>query len=343
MKRCAAFGECSLRKRFHHVALAAAVAALAVQCSPSRPDPTDGEYTSSGAGDDRHCATVVDEAAERSLRVASFNVDRLFDSTCDSGDCGDQSFETAPPPRRYRRRLERLADEIADIEADIFLLQEIEKADVLSDLAGALATQGSSYEVEAFGGDSEGGSLEVGILARGEQTEETMRFRETRSLTRPDGSSTRFTREFLGLPLEIDGRRVVVFDAHFKSRRDDDPGRRLAEAEESGAIVAEEAAERSESLVLLGGDLNATPDDEPLGVLTDRFDLRRAGGDTSSTPWTYCYGDRREAIDHLLVAPNCGGALVRGSARRWGGSQCPGTSGLADSDHAAISADFALR
>lgn len=342
MKRCAA-GECSLRNRFHCLALAAVVAALTVQCSPSRPHPTDSEHTTSPSGNDQSCATVVDEAEDRPLRIASFNVDRLFDSICDSGDCGDRSFETAPPPRRYRRRLDRLAEGIADIEADILLLQEIEKADVLSDLAGALATQGSSYEVEAFGGDSEGGALEVGILARGEQTEETMRFRETRSLTRPDGSSTRFTREFLGLPLEIDGRRIVVFDAHFKSRRDDDPGRRLAEAEESGTIVAEEAAERSESLVVLGGDLNATADSEPLGVLTDRFDLRRAGGDSSPTPWTYCFGDRPEAIDHLLVAPNCGGGLVRGSARRWGGSQCPGTSGLADSDHAAVSADFALR
>jgi len=318
-------------------------------CFPETPDgtPDTSEPSPDTAPDSNgaECRTLVEPPVEpgaNRIRVATHNVRRLFDTDCDTDSCRD-GFEDQPDRTDYRQRLERLAGALASVDADVLLLQEIETAAVLEDLRGALAAAGADYSVASLGEVGRPGSLDVGILSRGERTGDPLRFRDARTLARPDGSTTRFTREFLGLPLEIDGADLVVFNAHFKSKFDDDPGRRLAEARAARSIVLEAASDRPGSLVLLGGDLNDTPSSPPLEALTSNSGLLPSAHRSSAADrWTFCFDGTREAIDHVLTAPNCGGAYIEASARRWGGDSCPGASGFGGSDHAALSADFAL-
>lgn len=321
--------------------------AAAAGCFPEPPtSPGDStgdtfsEPDTSGA-----CRSVVDELPDRavgSVRVATHNVRRLFDTTCDTGAC-EEGYEDVYTSVEYRDRLAASAEALADIGADVLVLQEIETERVLDDLRTRLAEEGRDYPAAAFGEVGRPGSLDVGVLARGTERGDPLRHRETTTLERPDGSETTFTREFLGVPLEIDGRRVLVFAAHFKSKVDDDPGRRLAEARAARSIVSDAASSRPETLVLLAGDLNDTPDSPPLRALTEGDGLVPAAHpSTSGSNWSYCFEGTREAIDHILFVPSCAGALLEGDSRRWGGDSCPGDSGLADSDHAALSSDFAL-
>ncbi|MFW5968211.1 MAG: endonuclease/exonuclease/phosphatase family protein, partial [Persicimonas sp.] len=204
------------------------------------------------------------EEGEENLRVASFNTHNLFDTHCDSGDCGPNEFEKTPSQSEYEERITEVAEAIEELDSQIVLLQEIENEDVLEDLADELD---GHYSVAVLGELGWPGSLDVGVLSTGE-LEETRGYRDERELERPDGGTDRFTREFLRVDLEIGGRSIIAFTSHFRSKRDDDPERRLAEAREAREIVDEVAHANPDSLVVFGGDLNDRPGSEPLEALT---------------------------------------------------------------------------
>jgi predicted extracellular nuclease len=288
---------------------------------------------------DTDSADVVDttEVVESPrIRVATFNVRRLFDRTCDSGRCDSGDFEEVPSEQEYDLTLQRTADAIVALEADVVLLQEVENAIVLDDLRSRMP---AAYNVGVLGETGFSASLDVGVISRGELLM-TRSYRDSRPLELPGGGQTEFTREFLQVDLQFEGERVVVFNAHFKSKSNDDPDRRLAEAQEAREIVDEAAARDPDALVILGGDLNDSPESDPLNALTAEGGLLRAGAEKPvSQMWTYEYRGDRQAIDHLLVAPTNGGAYVDTSATVVRGAA---GDGLADSDHAALHAEFEL-
>lgn len=315
-------------------------------CRPSAP-PSDDDGAARPRPDvSQSCEPTVpsesvDEADSR-IRVATFNVRWLFDHQCDSGECGRNGYEQAPSERRVSDRIDEIADAVRPIDADVVVFQEIEKASLLERIGRRLSDSEQNYRTVVFGESGWAGSLDVGLLADAEHLE-TRRYRDDRQLTRPDGSSTRFTREFLGATLEYDTERLALFTAHFKSKVDDDPGQRLAEARGASDIVGDTLDEDPKRLAVLAGDLNSTPDEPAMEALLEDSPLRRTGSGSDASGWSYCFEGRRQAIDHILYAGSCGGSYITGSLRRWGGDQCPGDSGLDGSDHAAVSADFLLQ
>jgi predicted extracellular nuclease len=315
-------------------------------CRPSAPPPDDDGEPRPLPDVSQSCEpTVPSESVDENdsrIRVATFNVRRLFDHRCDSGECGRDGYENAPSASSVRDRIDEIADAVRPIDADIIVFQEIEKASLLERIGRRLSDSGRSYRTVVFGESGWAGSLDVGLLADAEHLE-TRRYRDDRQLTRPDGSSTRFTREFLGATLEYDTERLAVFTAHFKSKVDDDPGQRLAEARGASDIVGDTLDEDPKRLAVLAGDLNSTPDEPAMEALLEDSPLQRTGSGGGASGWSYCFEGRRQAIDHILYAGSCGGSYITGSVRRWGGDQCPGDSGLDGSDHAAVSADFLLQ
>lgn len=292
------------------------------------------------------CGAENGESSEPgpTIRVATFNLQRLFDTDCDSGRCEPGQWEAVPSPADYRARIDGIAEATAAFEADILLFQEIEEKGVLEDLAAALEAEGRAYPVLAFGETGAAASVDVGILARGQLQGEPLRYRDSRRLRRPNGSPTAFSREFLGVRLRIDGQDVVAFNSHFKSKVNDDPGRRLAEAREARQILTEIADERPEALVVFGGDLNDIPGSAPMEELTENDAVRRAGANQPvDQTWSYCFREQILRIDHILWAPTCGGRYLPGTTKAWGKRICPARQQLAGSDHAAVTADFRLR
>lgn len=286
------------------------------------------------AGDD---AGTSDAAVEYpTVTIATFNVRRLFDTECDSSRCGSDSFEKVPSVDEYEARIAEVAAAVDALGADIVLLQEIEKEAVLTSVQQAL---GGAYPVAVFGEVGYSASLDVAVLARGE-LRGTQGYRD-QDLIRPGGGTTEFAREFLRADLEIDGEEVIVFTAHFKSKRNDDPERRLAEARGARDIIEQAAADNPEALVVLGGDLNDTPGSEPLEALTGDGGLVRAGASKSLDElYTYLYNWEKTAIDHLLMARTPGGSYVSGSAKAHHDRNPAGYGG---SDHGALSGQFQLR
>ena len=282
-------------------------------------------------------AGVADAGTPTRVRLATFNVRRFFDTVCHSGMCGAQDFELAPSQLSFDQRATQLATAVRNLNADVVALQEIETQDCLDALRARLMDTLPHATLGETGGPA---SLDVAVLSR-TAIERVVGHRQLTSLQRPDGSLTSFSRELLEVEVRTTtGLPMVVFAAHFRSKVNDDPGRRLAEAQVARRVVEQRAQQSPGALVVLGGDLNDTPDSEPLLALTSNQGLLRVAADLPPDQQnTYTFAGQGQAIDHLLLAPAAAGEAVPRSARAWK----DGASGYGGSDHAALTADFDLR
>ncbi|NBD08757.1 MULTISPECIES: endonuclease/exonuclease/phosphatase family protein [Corallococcus] len=262
------------------------------------------------------------------VRIAAFNVHRLFDTVCDSGSCGGSAYEELPTEAELAQKVDRLGRAITALNADVVMLEEVETQRSLD----ALQAHTPGFDYSELGETGAPASVDVAVLSRYPIIE----VRHHRDyLVRPDGSSTRFSRELLEVHVDVNGERAIVFAAHFRSKVDDDPGRRFAEATVSRDTVTAVAKEFPSALVVFGGDLNDTPGSDAINALEKDGALLRVASDRpDSETWTYVYSGQRQAIDHLFLARG-GGTYVPGSFRvaRDGNS-------YGGSDHGAVYADF---
>lgn len=270
------------------------------------------------------------------LSFATFNLRLFFDTNCDSGKCASGDFESVRTQAEFDARAEQVASAIRAMKVTAISLQEIENQNGLVAIHQRLS---DLYPTAYMGEIGIDGSLDVAVLGPGPVLE--IRKHRGVPIQRPDGTSTYFTREFLEMHLDHAGTRLVVFSAHFRSKNDDDPGRRIAEARAARDIVAATAQEFPQAVVLLGGDLNDTPGSEPLNEIESSTELLRVASDRPiEEVSTYVFGGDLYAIDHIFVAVNTRGAYLPSSAKAV--RDAPG-KGLAGSDHAALRADFYLK
>lgn len=312
-------------------------AAALVGCRDDGLAPKEPASTATDAAAPPAADAAPDVRADPSvLRAATFNTHLFFDPTCDSGRCGAGDFEQAPSPQDFALRAASLAAAIRALDADVVALEEIETQGSLDALAAHL---GDVYPTSVLGETGFAGSIDVAVLAAGVLL--AVRKHRDQPLTRPDGSTTSFTREFLEVHLQVKGRRVILFAAHFRSKSSDDPGRRLAEAQAAHDIILRSAKEFPEAVVLLGGDLNDTPGSPPIAALEATPELVRVAKDRPpASIATYTWNGNAQAIDHLFQAVTASGAYLPASAKAV--YDTTGKLGLAGSDHAALRADFRL-
>ncbi|MHB8877649.1 MAG: endonuclease/exonuclease/phosphatase family protein [Myxococcaceae bacterium] len=293
-------------------------------CDSRGPRPDAGQPAPADAG-------VVEVPPGPRIRVATFNVRRFFDSVCQSGLCAPGDYEELPSPSAFEARADQLATGIRALEAQVVVLQEVETQACLDALAARLSDVLPSAVLGETGATA---SVDVAVLSSA-PIGQVVRHRGL-VLTRPDGSTTSFAREFLEVHLTVGGRAVVVFAAHFRSKVNDDAGRRLAEAGAAHDLVAGVAAASPGALVVLGGDLNDFPGSPPIDALASDGKLLRVAGDLPmGEQATYAFNGTGQAIDHLFQATAAAGRYRPGSARAVRGSP-----GYAGSDHAALYADF---
>lgn len=312
--------------------LAAGLAVALPACQWIPTDNSDSE--SAGSSDASTAATPADlpPPGPEDIVVATYNVHLFFDTQCDSGDCNNGAFEQTLSESAFNARADTIAEAIAGLGADIVLLQEVEKDTCLQALAARLPEYPTAY----LGEKGFPASIDTAILARYPLLE--IRSHGDAPIPLPSGGETYFAREFLEAHFDRDGRRVIAFVAHFKSKADDDPERRLAEAGAARDIIDAAVAAHPEALIFMGGDLNDIPGSAPLLALEDGGGLSRVAADLGDDDWTYVYGGDLRALDHLYLATaSDGGTYVDRTARVLRGTK---NYGWGDSDHAALRATF---
>ena len=186
-----------------------------------------------------------------------------------------------------RLDLDRIAGVIRDADADVVLLQEVDQRVERSGDVDQPEELARLTEMQAAFGDN----LKLGDGRYGNAV--LSRFpilrRRNHRLPRPHESEPRGVLE-VELEMPSDAAPLTVFCTHFDHRYNEE--RRLA-----AKFVLERAVELGDRPLLLGGDLNATPESPPLETLARRW--RRTGGrDAFTSPSVR----PRRKIDYVLVA-----------------------------------------
>ncbi len=267
------------------------------------------------------------------VTVATWNVHHFFDTVCDSGACQYGDFEKQFSQAEYEGKTSLVANGIGGIDADIILLQEIEKESCLTDVYNSFVP--GIYTDYAFGEIGMPATVDVGILTRGKITA-LEKHRDKHSITLPDGSTKRIARELLQAEITLNnGLELTVFVTHLVSKATDPVGdRRLEEAKLCQQIVADYIAANPGRLVILGGDLNDYPDSAPMQAIEkDGLLVRSTEG---MDPADYYTWQNSAAFDHLYYNAAFRQHLEK-SERVCGTSAY---SGYSDSDHCALKAVY---
>lgn len=305
---------------------------------PAIVDPGDGGSTSSGG--EGGVPPGPEPRPNGIVRVATFNVHLFFDTKCDTGKCTASDFEKQNSPSTFASEVDRIAKAIEKLDADVIALEEIENDVCLDALVDKLTADGFGYPVKKLGESGPSGSVDVGIIARGDLV--TVKTHKDTPIPRiaPESGNTYFTRELLEMHLKFGQNEMVVFAAHFRSQRDDDPGRRLAEATAARTIITAAAKAKPQAFVLLAGDLNDVPGSDTLKALESGGGLVRLLSDyPTDKQGTFTFQGKAEAIDHLYAGKEQAARYVGGTSIV---VRDAAVGGLGGSDHAAVRADIKM-
>jgi endonuclease/exonuclease/phosphatase family metal-dependent hydrolase len=241
---------------------------------------------------------------------------------------------------------------IAEVNPDILLCVEAENRPTLvrfnEQVLQARFQCGFPHVMVIDGNDDRG--IDVGILSRYPLSG----MRSHVDDRNPNGERT-FSRDCPEFVVQLAAdKAIVVIPNHFKSKRggndQSSQDRRLAQASAASAIAT--AALQVSPLVLLGGDLNDTPDSDALQPLWQAgfVDVQSHASYPTDRPGTYGTGKANNKIDYLAMSPALAAALgAAGIERR--GSYHPNTwepfdtvASSADeaSDHHLVWADFEI-
>lgn len=267
--------------------------------------------------------------------VAAYNMLNLFD------EHDDPYKEDEGTPAKPRAEMERLAESIRNLNADVIALEEVENRFYLERFVNVFLPEMGYRDVVLFEGN-DGRGIDVGLISRIPVGE----VRSRRHLRFPghDGGEARFNRDVLAVTLEPkDAEPFDVWVVHLKSNaggREEAEPIRLAEARELRRLLDEELTENPEARLIVTGDFNDTPESETIKTIvgTGANALWSAGNDLNDpAAVSYNEGKYRSVIDFILCSPAMQKEYVKGSF------QIPqGAVETTGSDHNPVKATFKL-
>jgi endonuclease/exonuclease/phosphatase family metal-dependent hydrolase len=247
-----------------------------------------------------------------------------------------------------------------EIEADILGLVEVESRPVLAkfntEIIAPLGGKSFAHVMVIDGNDDRG--IDVGIMSKPGFPIRFMRSHVDDLL--PDGEFV-FSRDCAEYFMAtVTDKRLVVLVNHFKSKgfgsKAQSDAKRKAQAEAVRDIYKGLVAD-GEEMVAVMGDLNDTPDSDPLQPLLKGTDLKdvfkHAKFDDGGFPGTYDLCNAGNKIDYILLSPKLFQRVEKGGVFRkgmWPGSRPKRWDTFpeltrpqeAGSDHAAVWVDVDL-
>ena len=268
--------------------------------------------------------------------VASYNLLNLFD------EHDDPYHDDEGTPTKPRPEMERLAESIRALNADVIAVEEVENRGYLQRFVDVFLPEMGYRDVVLFEGN-DGRGIDVGLISRIPIGE----VRSRRHLRFPghDGGQARFNRDVIAVTLEPkDAEPFEVWVVHLKSNaggREATEPIRLAEARELRRLLDKELVDDPSARIVVTGDFNDTFDSKTMQTIVgNSVNAMWSAGSELNNPdmVTYNQGEFRSVIDFLLCSPEMARSFVKGSYRNPQGSV--ETTG---SDHNPISATFKLK
>lgn len=95
-------------------------------------------FSCSGGNIGGECNRQKTEKAA-SLRIVNWNVQTFFDAQCDGNEYSEFIKSRRWGEEPYKERLRRLCSVIRELDADVFVMEELESASVMHDISNFLA------------------------------------------------------------------------------------------------------------------------------------------------------------------------------------------------------------
>ncbi|MGB0902698.1 endonuclease/exonuclease/phosphatase family protein [Halocynthiibacter sp.] len=242
---------------------------------------------------------------------------------------------------------------IREVDADVICINEVEDRLVLDRFNADRLGRMYPYNI-LIDGKSDPRGIDVGVYSKFPIGRvRTNIFAET-----AEGKAI-FSRDCLEVEILTPAGSVFLLANHLKSKYQGGDEKRKAQAHEIRRIL-ETRYDLQHQYVAVLGDLNDTPDSDPLSPLVGMGDLtdvlNTPVGPVAGQRWTYRYKDAFNQIDYILVSDALQAGLRSAGIERRGmppenlnGSNAgvqvfPGVSSWRDagSDHGAVFADFEL-
>ncbi|MEO1380377.1 MAG: endonuclease/exonuclease/phosphatase family protein [Pseudomonadota bacterium] len=193
---------------------------------------------------------------------------------------------------------------LRSVKADILALCEVESSEALRQFRkDQLSSLGLRHDLLVAGNDPRG--IDIAVCSA-----VPIGFIRTNGQYRTNASDRRplFSRDCLEVEFNLPGGRILwVLQNHLLSKlKASNDGRRKKQAEGLAKILSERF-DLTRDLVIVSGDLNDEPHNEPLRPLLDvphLTDVLAVTGVPASDRWTYYYGreDARNQIDYILIS-----------------------------------------
>ena len=270
------------------------------------------------------------------LVIAAYNMLNLFD------DHDDPYRNDEITPAKPRKEMERLAESIRQLNADVIAVEEVESRDYLERFVNVFLPEMGYQHVVLFEGNDTRG-IDVGLISR----IPVGTVESNRHVTFPglDGSPRRFNRDVLEVTLLPEGAPPLeVWVVHLKSNaggREEAEPIRIPEAQQVRRMLDEEFAEDPDARILVMGDFNDLWDSETMKTIVGSSEgAMFSAGSELQDPGIVSFntGEFRSVIDFMLCSPAMARQFVKGSFRIPQGSI--ETTG---SDHNPISATFRVK
>ena len=227
---------------------------------------------------------------------------------------GEAKFKRAKFSEVGRKNTARV---IRSVKADVACIVEAEDRPTLQAFDGHLLSYRFKYEMLLDGNDRRG--IDVGIYSRfplgGIWTH----------MFDKKGSSRIFSRDCPEYEILLpNGKSLFVLCNHLKSKGYDFDEKADARRKSQAKAIAEilERYDLSKDWVIVAGDLNDTPDSNPLAPLMNvpnLFDvLKLQFGNNFSKRWTYQYQGEFNQIDYILISKPLKSAFKKAGVERRG-------------------------
>lgn len=253
--------------------------------------------------------------SQSQVSVASFNLDNYFDVVDDTGDIAEPKFTGDELDQKQARLTSTIAEVLS---CPTFIgVQEVENENLLIELSNRLDSPcGFTYEVSHLDApDSRGSDLALlsdpqRLVVLNISQHQTCSALETGifdpSIQCPNGEEPLFSRPPLRVEMEYDGKPLIIFINHFKSKREGEQEtapRRLAQAQHLLGLVSATMTLDMDAAVVLG-DFNDYEKSSVREVLIDSGSLIDGLEEIPAVErYSYIFDGASQLVDWILVTP----------------------------------------
>lgn len=156
------------------------------------------------------------DSGKSEVKIANWNVQTFFDANNDGTEYSEFAKSKTWGEEMYKERLKRLCSVIKKLDADIFIMEELENSNVLFDISNFLAGEWNPRKIYRYAcfSKNEGGAIGCGVLSRIPLQKMNLHSLDIRT----ENEKMPRTRPLSKIEIKLKEKTLSIFVNHWKSK-----------------------------------------------------------------------------------------------------------------------------